>query len=159
MDRLDDLEPEVESMEVEESQGLDIIKAERLAQAKEKKEKLETKFMVQKLIQEMVIQVPDKSILEECLARSLWVGEARKLWKDISEDLELQDEMERRIFQDRKERRLENNRRQEKEKEARLLRKKVSEELWRRRNLITNLEQEVDRIVSRVKETSLGFIE
>ena len=44
MDRLDDLEPEVESMEVEESQGLDILKAERLAQAKEKKERLETKF-------------------------------------------------------------------------------------------------------------------
>ena len=35
MDRLDDLEPEVESMEVEESQGLDILKAERLAQAKD----------------------------------------------------------------------------------------------------------------------------
>ena len=35
MDRLDDLEPEVESMEVEESQGLDIIKADGLAQAKE----------------------------------------------------------------------------------------------------------------------------
>ena len=37
MDRLDDPEPEVESMEIEEGQGLDIIKAERLAQEKKKR--------------------------------------------------------------------------------------------------------------------------
>ena len=124
--------------------GFDIKKVERLAQAKEKKEKLETRIMVRNLVQEMVRQVPVKSILEECLARSVWEGEARKLWKVIGEDLELQDEMERRILQARKERRLESNRRQEKEREARLLRKKVSEELWK---LIINLEQEVDRVV------------
>ena len=152
MDRLHDQEPEVESMETGESLGFDIKKAERLAQVKEKKERLETRIMVKKLIQEMVRQVPAKSILEECLSRSVWVGEAGKLWKVMSEDMELQDDIERRIFQARKERRLESNIRQEKEKEARLLRKKVSEELWSRRKLITNLEQEADRIVSRVKE-------
>ena len=141
MDRLQDQEPEVEKMETEESLGFDIKKVERLVQAKEKKEKLETRIMVRNLVQEMVRQVPVKSILEECLARSVWEGEARKV---IGEDLELQDEMERRILQARKERRLESNRRQEKEREARLLRKKVSEELWK---LIINLEQEVDRVV------------
>ena len=129
MDRLHDQEPEVESMETEESLGFDIKKVERLVQVKEKKERLETRIMVKKLIQEMVRQVPAKSILEECLSRSVCVGEAGKLWKVMSEDMELQDEIERRIFQARKERRLESNRRQEKEKEARLLRKKVSEEL------------------------------
>ena len=107
---------------------------------------------MKKLIQDMVRQVPAKTILEECLSRSVWVGEAGKLWKVMSEDMELQDEIERRIFQAKKERRLEDNRRLEKEKEARLLRKRVSEELWRRKRLITNMEQEVDRIVSRVKE-------
>ena len=69
------------------------------------------------------------------------VGEAGKLWAVMSEDVELQDEMERRIFQAKKERRLEGNRRLEKEKEARLLRKRVPEELWRRKRLSTNMEQ------------------
>ena len=100
--------------------GFDIKKVERLAQAKEKKEKLETRIMVRNLVQEMVRQVPVKSILEECLARSVWEGEARKLWKVIGEDLELQNERERRILQARKERRLESNRRQDKDREESL---------------------------------------
>ena len=70
----------------------------------------------------------------------------------MSEEVELQDEMERRIFQAKKERRLEGNRRLEKEREARLLRKRVSEELWRRKRLSTNMEHELDTIVSRIKE-------
>ena len=36
--------PEVESMEVEESEGLDIKKVERFTQAKEKKERLENRI-------------------------------------------------------------------------------------------------------------------
>ena len=152
MDRLDAQEPEVESMEVEESQGLDIKKVERLAQAKERKERLEIKLMVKDLIHDMVRQVPVKSILVECLSRSVWVGEAGNLWAVMGEDVKLQDEIERRIFKARKERRLESTRRLEKERESRLLRKKVSEELWRRKRLINSMEHDVDIIVSRIKE-------
>ena len=152
MDRLDAQEPEVKSMEVEESQGLDIKKVERLAQAKERKERLEIKLMVKDLIHDMVRQVPVKSILEECLSRSVWVGEAGKLWAVMGEDVKLQDEIERRIFKARKERRLESTKSLEKERESRLLRKKVSEELWRRKRLINSMEHDVDIIVPRIKE-------
>ena len=107
MDRLGDQEPEVEGMEIEERMGFDIGKVERLALAKEKKEKLETRVMVRKLVQEMVRQVPVKSILEECLSKCVWEGEANRLWRVVEDDLELQEEMERRILQARKERRLE----------------------------------------------------
>ena len=108
--------------------------------------------MVKKLIQEIVRQVPVKSFLEECMRRSVWIGEAGKLWNVMREDVELQEEMERRIFQARKERRLEVNRRLEKEREARLLKKKVSEELWKRKRSSINLEKEVETILSRIIE-------
>jgi hypothetical protein len=120
--------------------------------AKELKERLETKFMVQKLLQELVVQIPVKSILEECLTRSVWLGEAGKLWNILREDIELQEDMERRISQARKERRLKASRVMEKERVARMLKKKVSEELWKRKRTGIILENEVETILSRIQE-------
>jgi hypothetical protein len=42
------------------------------------------------------------------------------------------------------------------ERESRLLRKKVSEELWRRKRLGNSIEHEVDIIVSRINSGDLS---
>ena len=75
------------------------------------------------------------------LRRSVWLGEAGNLWNVMRENVELQEEIERRIFQARKERRLEASRILENEREARMLKKKVSEELWKRKRSSNNLEK------------------
>ena len=152
---------DMEWMDVPE--GQDPVTIERLEEAKKKKELWRRKNMAKEIILELVRRVEAESgarwVLNKVVEMAWWTTRCGQAWSVLENDKQLQKEIMRRIMKQEEEEIL---KKKEYMKSKRLERKRIAEEVWRKKRLLCQMESEKMEIDSEdgtnVLEEAMAFL-